>query len=168
MKNIIRKFKHSYSVAGVITEGQENRFFVNVKTNEKVSFYFEGEEIAEEIGKYSISKRAMSFANNVIKSSYSSQIIFIDEVGRLEGERKCMYEQISGLVDETNRMKDKAVIMIVREDLLHEILVLLDIKPMKIWSLHKKPKEKNVREIYDFILHAITKGGREDCEFENI
>ena len=91
----------------------------------------------------------MNFANNAIESSYNSQIIFIDEVGRLERERKCMYEQVSRLVDETNRMKDKVVILIIREFLLQEILKLLDIKPVKIWILQEKPGEKKVREIYE-------------------
>ena len=99
----------------------------------------------------------MNFANNAIESSYNSQIIFIDEVGRLERERKCLYEQVSRLIDETNRMKDKVVILIIREYLLQEILKLLDIKPMKIWVLQEKSEEKKVREIYEFVLKKITK-----------
>jgi nucleoside-triphosphatase THEP1 len=99
----------------------------------------------------------MDFANNAIQKSYSSQIIFIDEVGRLERERKCMYEQISRLIDETKKMNDKIIIMIVRESLLQEILELLNIKPMKIWTLQEKSEEKKVIEIYNYILQIITK-----------
>lgn len=97
----------------------------------------------------------MNFAKNAIEMSYDSQIIFIDEVGRLERERKCLYEYVSRLIKESSIRKDQIIIMIIRENLLQEILELFDIKPIKIWNLQAKPRENKVREIYEFILKKI-------------
>ena len=150
-----------HSVAGVITEGQKNRSFINVKTNEKVAFYSEGEKIVEKIGDYSISNKALNFANNAIKTSCNSKVIFIDEIGRLEREKKCLYKEISKLLKEKQKIDDKIIIMVIRDFLVQEILELLDIEPLKIWKIKEKPGEGLAKDIYEFILkdYKMREGG---------
>jgi len=81
----------------------------------------------------------------------------VDEIGRLEREKKCLYSEVSHLVKKIQRKSDSAVIFVIRGDLIHEILSLLDFKPIKIWKIEEKPDEKKAKEISNFIIQTISK-----------
>ncbi len=78
-------------------------------------------------------------------------------MGRLEREKKCLYTEISKLIKKIQRKNDHVVVLVIRENLIKEILRLFEFKPQKTWILEEKPNEKKVKEIYDFILQKITK-----------
>ena len=88
VKNIIENLKESFSIGGVLTTGEREKTFVNLANDETYPYYQKNEPIKEQIGDYLISEEAIRFAENAIQSASDSEIIIIDEFGRLEREKR--------------------------------------------------------------------------------
>jgi nucleoside-triphosphatase THEP1 len=151
LEKLAKELSEKYSVGGVITKGREKRIFVNVKTWKEEEFSREGEKEGEIVGKFLLSTRALNFAKESIKTSYETDIIFVDEIGKLEGSKKGLYAAVQDLVTHMKEEEKKLVILSVREELESVMDLLFEIDPQKIWKLKKQPDQILLQEIMDVI-----------------
>ena len=140
-----------YNVGGVITIGQENREFLNLKTKEISAFRKEKEENGIQIGKYFIANRALSFAANSLKDVSDVDLIFVDEIGKLESKKEGLYEPFSKLISTINE-EEKVIILGVRKEIVPQLSELFSFDTRKIWFLEKHPSEDLLLEVIDFII----------------
>ncbi|MCG3216678.1 MAG: hypothetical protein KAS63_08130 [Candidatus Heimdallarchaeota archaeon] len=162
LEKLIEILKEKYKVGGVITIGREEKFFLNVKTKKQSVFSESKEKDGETTGKYFISKRALQFAKDAIISSLDSEIIFLDEIGRLEYNKKGIYEPTFNLLRKIEDLKQKIIIVAVREGIQSEIYNLFKIKPDRVWKITQYPQA----DLWEEIIHHIemnfkkNEGGR--------
>ena len=89
---------------------------------------------------------------SVVGQTYKNwEIIFVDEIGKLESKKKGLYEAVQDLVNHVKDEERKLVILSVREELEPIMDLLFEIDPQKIWKLKKQPDEELLSEIMDVI-----------------
>ena len=140
------------SVEGLVTRGQEKKIFVDVRTKKEEVFWKEGDLLAEEIGQYKISERALTFAYETIEKSVSGQIIIIDEIGWLEAEKRGLFEAVKKLVTRKNQSGYYIIILVVRRQIVEKIPDLFGINIQKILVHEKKNYEANIAEIIERVF----------------
>ena len=161
LEQLVNALSDQFSIGGLITKGQERKYFLDIKTREKEYFSSEEKEKGERIGKYFLSRRSLDFAFSVIKESKRNDIIIVDEIGRLEKEKKGLYKAIESLFNDVK--KDiKIVIMAIRKDLLQELLSLFSIRPAEIWEVKHSTKDSVLSNLIECIRNEMIKieGGR--------
>ncbi|MCE7739602.1 MAG: hypothetical protein KAU62_06905 [Candidatus Heimdallarchaeota archaeon] len=143
---IIEDLKDSFSIGGVLTLGDEKKAFVNLQNRAKCDYYIENSPIKERIGDYVISEKAIKFAEQAIKTAVNSKLIIIDEFGRLERDKKGLYNATNQLIESIRDKKGKILIMIVQIDVVDKAKNLLNIHPEKTWVLKKKSNKKLIQD----------------------
>ncbi len=140
--------KEGLSVGGFITKGQENRSFVDLKTRKEETFWKKGDTLKEEIGNFKISKRALSFVEEVLDKIGNEDLIVIDEIGWLEAEKKCLHEIIVAFLDRENREIEKNVILVVRRQIVEKITDLYGVKIQQIWFYERQKHQQILSDMY--------------------
>ncbi len=147
-------FSDQYRIGGLITKGRERKYFQDIKTRRKEYFSSEEKEEGERIGKYFLSKKSLNFAFSVIKESRKNDIIIIDEIGRLENEKKGLYKAIDNLLENV-RNDEKIIILVIRKDLLQELMLLFNITPIEIWEVKHSTKDNVLSNLMDFVKREM-------------
>ena len=161
LEKLVNALSKQYRIGGLITKGQERRFFLDIKSRKKEYFSSEEDEDGERIGKYFLSRRSLDFAFSVIKESKNNDIIIVDEIGRLEKEKKGLYGAIESLLNDV-KTDVKIIILVIRKDLLQELLKLFNIRPAEIWEVKHSTKDSVLSNLIECIKNEIIKieGGR--------
>lgn len=143
---IIEDLKDSFTIGGVLTLGDEKKAFVNLQNGTKCDYYKENDSIKERIGNYIISEKAIEFAEQAIKTAVNSKIIIIDEFGRLEREKKGLYNAIIDLVEQIRDKEGTILLMVIQIDVVDKAIKLLNLEPEEIGTLKKKYNNRKIRE----------------------
>ena len=143
---IIEDLKDSFTIGGVLTLGDEKKAFVNLQNGTKCDYYKENDSIKERIGDYIISEKAIKFAEQAILTAIDSKIIIIDEFGRLEREKKGLYNAIINLVEQIRDKEEAMLLMVIQIDVVDKAIKLLNLEPEEIGTLKKKHNNKKIRE----------------------
>ena len=143
---IIEDLKDSFTIGGVLTIGNEKKAFVNLQNGTKCDYYKENDSIKERIGDYIISEKAIKFAEQAILTAIDSKIIIIDEFGRLEREKKGLYNAIINLVEQIRDKEEAMLLMVIQIDVVDKAIKLLNLEPEEIGTLKKKHNNKKIRE----------------------
>lgn len=143
---IIEDLKDSFTIGGVLTLGDEKKAFVNLQNGTKCDYYKENDSIKERIGNYIISEKAIEFAERAIKTAVNSKIIIIDEFGRLEREKKGLYNAIIDLVEQIRDKEGTILLMVIQIDVVDKAIKLLNLEPEEIGTLKKKHNNKKIRK----------------------
>ena len=151
LEKIYLALKEEFSIGGVITLGQEERIFIDLRTGNKRSFSENDEEQGITIGDYLISDKAIDFASNAIMESKDKEIIIIDEIGILESEKKCLYEPVKTLLNSIDNAGDKFILLCVRERVLPQIIALYKLKIDDLWRISHQPDEEILDQLIRFI-----------------
>jgi len=144
---IIEDLKDSFTIGGVLTLGDEKKTFVNLQNGTKCDYYNENDSIKERIGNYVISEKAIKFAEQAMTTAIDSKIIIIDEFGRLEREKKGLFNAIRNLVEQIRDKKGTILLMVIQIDGVDEAIKLLSLEPEEIGTLKKKHNDKKIREL---------------------
>ncbi len=150
---IIEDLEDSFTIGGVLTLGDEKKAFVNLQNGTKCNYYNENDSIQERIGNYVISEKAIKFAEQAIATAVNSSIIIIDEFGRLEREKKGLYDATKKLI-ENIRDKKVTLLMIVQIDVVDQAKDLLNIHPEETWILKKKSNKKTIQDSVKKVLKS--------------
>lgn len=143
---IIEDLKDSFTIGGVLTLGDEKKAFVNLQNGTKCDYYKENDSIKERIGNYIISEKAIEFAEQAIKTAVNSKIIIIDEFGRLEREKKGLYNAVIDLVEQIRDKEGTILLMVIQIDVVDKAIKLLNLEPEEIGTLKKKHNNKKIRK----------------------
>ncbi len=143
---IIEDLKISFTIGGVLTLGDEKKEFVNLQNGTKCDYYKENDSIKERIGNYIISEKAIKFAEQAITTAIDSKIIIIDEFGRLEREKKGLYNAIINLVEQIRDKEGTILLMVIQIDVVDKAIKLLNLEPEEIGTLKKKYNNRKTRE----------------------
>ena len=154
LEKIYRAMKDEYSFGGVITLGQEERKFLDLKSGEERHFKEENDHKGIVIGDFLISDKSLDFASNAIKESEDKKIIIIDEIGILESEKKCLYEPVKALLNSIKDAEDKFILLCVRERVLPQILALYEMKIDDLWRISNQPDEDIFQQLIRFIKNS--------------
>ena len=143
---LIEDLKDSFTIGGVLTLGDEKKAFVNLQNGTKCDYYKENDSIKEQIGDYIISEKAIKFAEQAITTAIDSKIIIIDEFGRLEREKKGLYNAIINLVEQIRDKEGTILLMVIQIDVVDKAIKLLNLEPEEIGTLEKNHNNKEIRE----------------------
>lgn len=154
LEKIYLGLKDEFSIGGVITLGQKERKFLNLKNGEERHFKEEYDQKGITIGDYFIAEKAIEFASEAIKESQDKEIIIIDEIGILESEKKCLYEPIRELLNSIKNTEEKFLLLCVRERVLPQILALFEMKIDDLWRINNQPDEEILNQLKRFIRSA--------------
>lgn len=154
LNELSKKLEGKYSLGGIITLGQKERKFLDVKTQETSRFSEEENEKGFQIGKYLISERSLNFAIKAIENSSESKIIFIDEIGRLESEKEGLYSIAQKLFSSISN-SEKIVILGVRQEVVPQLTKLFSISPQEVWIIRERPYRYLLEEVLDFIIAKL-------------
>lgn len=146
LQEIIDDLKDSFTIGGVLTLGDEKKAFVNLQNGTQCDYYKENDSIKEQIGNYIISEKAIKFAEQAIRTAIDSKIIIIDEFGRLEREKKGLYNAIINLVEQIRDKEGTILLMVIQIDVVDKAIKLLHLEPEEIGTLKKKHNNKKIRE----------------------
>ena len=146
--------QNEFSVGGIVTRGQEEKKFVDINTKKEESFWKDSDQLAEQIGNYKISKRALSFAEKVIEGITQEEYCFIDEMGWLEADKKGLYRVIKKLLDREKDNPNLKIIAIVRRQVIEKIKKLCEIEVERIWFYERKEYDRTLPEIYKTVTKA--------------
>ena len=144
---IVEDLKESFTIGGVLTLGDEKKAFVNLQNGTKCDYYKENDSIKERIGNYIISEKAIEFAEQAIKTAVNSEIIIIDEFGRLEREKKGLYNAIIDLVEQIRDKEGTILLMVIQIDVVDKAIKLLKLEPEEIVTLKEKYNSKKIRDL---------------------
>lgn len=141
--------KEGIKVGGVITAGQEERYFISVKDKKQMPFFNDDDAKTVSVGKFSISHNALKFASKEIKSSIS-EVIFIDEIGKLEANCEGLYTETKALIDKQTK---SVFVLVIREDNMDQILHCLDLDKRRVRII--KIIERLDKQLTKFLLTTI-------------
>lgn len=120
---------------------------VNISTGERFSFLrVQGEENQQRIGKFYIDAEGVQKGNAVLMNS-TSELIIIDEIGKLELEGKGWVNAVEQLVTGSKAH----LILSVREEFVKEICEKFSISPEIIFNVEQQNDEKLFTMIFDGI-----------------
>lgn len=156
LEELSLNFLPEYSIGGVITLGQEQRKFLDVRTREEIPFWVEEEVLVEQIGNFKISEKALDFANSRIKEAMHSEIIFIDELGRLEAERKALFSSVKTLIHSISN-SSKILILVIRKEFVIKMQKLLDFKLNFLYNFEREKKVEIAENINKKVLKSLIK-----------
>lgn len=154
IQKLIRKFHdENIPLSGIysarileneITTGYDT---VNISTGERFSFLrVQGEENQQRIGKFYIDAKGVQKGNAVLMNS-TSELIIIDEIGKLELEGKGWVNAVEQLVTGSKAH----LILSVREEFVKEICEKFSISPEIIFNVEQQNDEKLFTMIFDGI-----------------
>ncbi len=150
LEKIYLALKEDYSIGGIITLGQETRKFLNLNNGEERYFKEEKDLNGISIGDFFISDKSIEFASDAIRTAKDSKIIFIDEIGILENEKKLLYEPVKTLLEKIN-LQDKFVLLCLRERVLPQLIALLKLKIDDLWRIRSRPDDEILNQLIRFI-----------------
>lgn len=153
LSNLSEKLSEKYQVGGFITLGQETKRFVDLKTKEISLFREEEDKKGIRIGKYFIANRALNFVSKTLDDVSNLDIIFVDEIGKLESKKEGLFDTISKMFSVI--IKEKIVILGVRQEIVNQLTDLFSIYPEKVWILSEQPSEILLDEVFDFIIESL-------------
>ncbi len=141
-------------VGGVITKGQEERHFISIKDNKQIPFFNNKKNNNTKtvsVGKFLISTNALNFAKEAIKTSIYDEVIFIDEIGKLEANCEGLYTATKELIDKQTK---SIFVLVIREDNMDQILhcLALDEKRVRIIKIIERPNKQLINRIKTDIL----------------
>lgn len=120
---------------------------VDISTGERFSFLrVQGEENQQRIGKFYIDAEGVQKGNAVLMNS-TSELIIIDEIGKLELEGKGWVNAVKQLVTGSKAH----LILSVREEFVKEICEKFSISPEIIFNVEQQNDEKLFTMIFDGI-----------------
>ncbi len=154
IKNIIANFQQeNISVSGIyssrivendITIGYD---IINISTNESTKFLRrEGDLTQQKIGRFYIFNEGLDAGNNAIKNS-DSQIIIIDEIGKLELTEKGWFGAIEQIIENS----DSHLILVVRNESVNQIIEKFEIKYEPVLNI----SNENCKTILEIISSTI-------------
>ncbi len=146
VKNIIENLKESFSIGGVLTTGEREKTFVNLANDETYPYYQKNEPIKEQIGDYLISEEAIRFAENAIQSASDSEIIIIDEFGRLEREKRGLFDVINELVEQIRDKPETILIIIIQIEVVDRAKEILELEPEETWELQRESRNEIIEQ----------------------
>jgi nucleoside-triphosphatase THEP1 len=128
---------------------------VDVVSNERVPFLrITGENDEERIGRFFISPQGLKFGNDILSNSIHSDLIIIDEVGRLELAENGWFNALDRIVSNQH----SHLLLSIRENFVGDLLQRLDLSVEKIFYVaDDRLPEEVIREI----LREIGKGEAE-------
>ena len=145
VENLIKKCKErNIKVSGFFTRGQKNRLFVNVKDGTEWPFN-KGKGSIVKIGNFIITEEAFKFAKNTLMET-NTDLIIIDEIGRLEFAKKGLYSEILKLL-QTNK---NTILAVFRLDYLNLIDEIFNVNVDQEWIIER-------REDQEYLLNNILK-----------
>ncbi|MHA1955186.1 MAG: nucleoside-triphosphatase [Candidatus Heimdallarchaeaceae archaeon] len=153
LHKLSKRLSRTFKVGGIITLGQETKRFVNLKTQEESKFFETGNEEGIQIGKYFIAERALNFVTKSLDEVSELEVIFFDEIGRLESRKEGLYDTITKFIS-TSNIEKKIIILGVRQEVVKQLEVLFSIQPRKVWFLTEQPSEISLDKVSDFILNV--------------
>ncbi len=145
VKQLIEELKEFYTIGGLLTVGVKEKMFLNLKNDKSFPYYQSNEIIKDQIGDYKISEKAIMFAEEALKKASDVKLAIIDEFGRLEREKRGLYEGVKKLVELIRDKQETVLLMIVQIDVIEDAKVLLELEPEKIWELKKDSSNEKVK-----------------------
>ncbi|NOR75935.1 MAG: hypothetical protein GQ525_12335 [Draconibacterium sp.] len=151
IKNIIENFQQDkISVSGIyssriiendITIGYN---VVTISTNKsKIFLRKKGDSSQQKIGKFYIFNEGLNTGNDELQNT-KSQIVFIDEIGKLELSENGWYNSVKQIIESSN----SHLILSVREEFVSQIIEKFGIEPKFILNV----SNENYEDIYERII----------------
>lgn len=155
IENIIEKIRQeNISVSGVyssriiennITTGYD---IITISNNESNKFLrTEGDSFQQKIGSFYIFDEGLKTGNDALQNS-NSQLIIVDEIGRLEFSEKGWFNSVEQIVEKS----ESHLIMSVRREFVSEIIEKFKLQPESIFNL----SEEDCTTISETIFSAMT------------
>lgn len=155
IKNIIEKFQQeNISVSGIyssrlvennITTGYD---IVNISTNKSIKFLrIKRDSSKQKIGSFYIFNEGLNAGNDALQNS-NSQVIIIDEIGKLEYSGNGWYSAIKQIIENS----DSHTILVVRKEFVTQIIEKFKVKPNSILNV----SDENCNAISETIFSAVT------------
>ncbi|MFX0171853.1 MAG: nucleoside-triphosphatase [Candidatus Hodarchaeota archaeon] len=115
------KFIHKQSVVtvgGVITLQNQKRYFYLISDKKRIPFETIDDQDFIEIGQYKIDKTNLKLAIDSIQKGIGSDILFIDEIGILELQKKGYHPVLK-----TALSRKRSNILVVKQSILDEFIM---------------------------------------------
>jgi nucleoside-triphosphatase THEP1 len=140
---------HGKKIGGIISDSRRN-----IQTGEKIIYILrdlksgkhcllaslsQTKEDDFKVGKYYFSPEAFKFASKAFRNAKGSNAIFIDELGPLELEKKGFYDAVVSLL----KNYSGTLILVIRENILDEMIKELRIKNYELKIANQNNREKN-------------------------
>ena len=138
--------------SGVITLVRDGkRFLYIIESGELIRLEYspqiDKDEPLLEVGRYVFLESVFTMANEILMKSTErgNRIHILDEIGPLELMGKGFYNSLKHLCQLNNELRPFSV-LVIRENLLHDVISFFNLSPYKILSLADL-KETNLRSI---------------------
>ncbi|MFX0117318.1 MAG: nucleoside-triphosphatase [Candidatus Hodarchaeota archaeon] len=138
---------------GVLTLGQDRRYFFRVQDQAQIPFEKPGDHNPVRVGKYAIAQSALEFANEAIRYGATQEVLLIDEIGTLESRRKGLFNATAAALASPNAVK----ILVVRQDVLNHIESLFGVQYDHCLTIEYRNWEKFVAPLVDTVIGAIQR-----------
>jgi len=149
IKNAVAKQK---TVAGILTrrhmDGEITTGYNVVDVSTGMVFPFlrtEGNKNQQKIGKYFIDESGLNFGRQVLQNIENDNVIFIDEIGRLELAGGGWANELEPLFQKNSRF-----ILSVREETVEQVIQKWKLKSYEIFDLNEMNKDRVLEKILNF------------------
>ena len=154
LKQLAKRLKNeNFTIHGIysrrIIKNQQTTGYkiVNISTGEKQPFlHLSGQLNQQKIGKYYIISKGLELGKTALNfnSFSSSDVIIIDEIGRLELHEKGWHESLLKIIQYFNGY----LILSIRKEIVHEVIQKYELSPTSILEV----SEINCNELYRIIV----------------
>ena len=109
--------KRDVDCGGLLTLFRDKKYFYRVQDKAMMPFESIEETIAVHVGRYTITQSTMQFAEESIRNAADRDVLFVDEIGILENQRKGLFEA----VDDVLPRPDRVTLLVVRQEIKNEV-----------------------------------------------
>jgi len=143
--------EHGLTCGGVLSPGTDERAYVNISDGSKQPYFSPGEDLVE-FDCRDITKKAIAFGCSALIEGNKADILFIDEIGKLEAAGKGFY---SVLKDILPRRTDP-VVAIIRKDNVQKMKALFNVDITMSWEL-RFGQQVNFDQLASEITKAVVR-----------
>ncbi|MFW9915270.1 MAG: nucleoside-triphosphatase [Candidatus Thorarchaeota archaeon] len=143
--------KRGIRCGGVLSLGQDTRYFFRIQDQATVPFEEPGEPNPVRVGKFAIAQSALEFASDAIRYGATQEVLLIDEIGTLENQRKGLFNATAATLASPNRV----TFLVVRQDVLSHIESLFGIQYDHCFIIEHWNWEKLIQPLINTVIDAI-------------
>lgn len=151
--------EHSLTCGGVLSPGSDERTYVNISDGSKHPYFTPGEDLVD-FDCRDITKKAISFGCRALNEGIQADILFVDEIGKLEAAGKGFYSVLKNILPK----RSDPVVAIIRKDNVQRMKAIFGINVAMNWELNQYQDDR-IETIAHEITEAVLKSIRETDQF---
>jgi molybdopterin-guanine dinucleotide biosynthesis protein A len=164
--SLLNYFSKKEGVGGFICpDVNGKRMMLLMSEKRVVPFQIPQQEKSISIGKFAFNKDVFNKACDILvhPSTLENDVVIIDEVGPLELKEQGYYHSLKNLLENWTNKREGTLILVVREQLVNEVIAKFDLKNASII----KKEDLNVEFNVDNNLHALILAGGESSRMKS-